>query len=215
MDTADGGDPVLASLGHAREAYLREKDAWDHRQEEADQEREEAHQARIERDRAAEELRQARALLARDRQRAEHQKRRADHLAEHLKSIHRALVGGNIFQLILKACMGITGATRGLYVAAWGDGRFLVRAAVEMGGPAGRPPSPFVEAICREALAGRKTLLCNGPDSLGGLPKPAGPHETFRNCMVPPPSWLRKSPASCCWPTRSAATSTRRTRRSC
>jgi GAF domain-containing protein len=119
-------------------------------------------------------------------------KERADRLAESLKSVHRAMFDGNVFNLILKACMGVTGATRGLYVAAWGGDQFRVRAAVEMGGIAGRPPSAFIETLCREALEGRKTILVNHPDQQTDLPKPAGPDETFRNCMVAPAVLLKE-----------------------
>ncbi len=188
LDGAVNGDPVLSSLDQTREVYTKEKEVWEHR---ADELAQQARQAQEQQKQTADELRQARAQLARERQRAEHQKERANRLAESLKSVHRALFDGNVFSLILKACLGVTGGTRGLYVSVWGGDRFRVRAAVEMGQAVERPPSPFIEALCREALEGQKTILINQPDKQSDLPKP-GPHETFRNCMVAPAVLLKE-----------------------
>ena len=134
---------------------------------------------------AAEELRWP-AQLEREHRRAERHKERARRLAEGLKSIHRALFEGNVFTLILRACLNITGASRGLYVTAWGQDELRVRAAVDLDGYPQGPPSPFIRSLCRKVLDDQQTFLCNGPECFADLPQPDRSAEHFRNCVVAP-----------------------------
>lgn len=182
----DSADPVLSSLGAAREEYLHSRERWmqqlaDLRQAEAEAQR------AVEAERqAAAELRLAHEQLDRERRRAERHKERARRLAEGLKSIHRALFEGNVFTLILRACLNITGASRGLYVTAWGQDELRVRAAVDVDGYPQAPPSPFIRSLCRKVLDDQQTFLCNGPECFADLPEPGRPVEHFRNCVVAP-----------------------------
>lgn len=115
------------------------------------------------------------------------QKERATQLSSCLKDIHRALFNGNIYDLILRACLTITGATRGVYVTAKLDSdRLRVRAAIDVDGYPQSPPSDFIVELCRRALAERDTIVCKDEADLATLPEPAREGERFRNCIVAP-----------------------------
>ncbi len=192
LTAAEDGDPVLAALDETREQYLRAREAWERQAGELRQARMELMEARDAERRAAEEVKQARAQLGLLRERADRHRQRADRLAAALKSIHRALFEGNVFQLILKACMNITGATRGLYVTAWGRGELRVRAAVEVDGYPRAAPSPFLRALCARVLDDEKSFVANRPEELAGLPERPGPGERFRNCLAAPAVLLKE-----------------------
>lgn len=161
-----GHDPVLAALAAAEGAYRSRARAW------------EAERAALEGEVAA-----LRAV-------AERQRSRADATAGALKQIHRTALVGNVYEMILRACLGITGATRGLYVTCRsGDGRLDVRAAAGVDGYPRAAPSPFVEALCRRVLEANEPLVCN-QGTVEGLPEP-GREECFRNFVASPVVLMR------------------------
>ena len=155
-------DPVLRELGRTAEAYAAQRDAWRGREAELS------------------------AEIGRQQALAQRQRKRAECLDRSLKEIHGALFSGDVYGLILQACLTITQATRGVYVTARRPGdRLRVRAAIGVGGAQGREPSPFVAAICRHVLDGADTLVCNPADPQPLLPPP-GEGERFRNFVAAP-----------------------------
>jgi HD-GYP domain-containing protein (c-di-GMP phosphodiesterase class II) len=172
------GDPVLAALGRAEAAYREARTAWS-------QEAVTAEDAIAARDRAEAELRRVAADLKAERAAAAGQRERAKRLAAALKDVHRALFTGNVFDLILRACMTLTGATRGLYVAVHGD-RSRVRAAVDVDGYPREAPSAFVRALCKRAIDTGKPFTATGPDAPRDLPRPDRPGEEFAELLVVP-----------------------------
>src|SRR4051812_44770626 len=110
-----GGDPVLVPLGQARDNYLRFQ--ADLEQDNADAEDARATLARIQEihRELTQELGTAQRRLEQEEKKARRQRERAAHLAAALKDIHGMLAEGNIYQLILKCCLTITGGTRGIY----------------------------------------------------------------------------------------------------
>lgn len=193
-DTASGpfGDPILRALARAEENYRAVRAVWDRDAADAQRLRDELARAQDTAQQVAREAQQARAELEVERQRSARERDRAAQLADALRDLHRAAIGGNVFELILKACLSVTGATRGLYVVAWDGGRMRARAAVDVDGYPGKEPSPFVRALCERSIAGRDTFLADGPDALRGLPAPDGPGETFANCLAAPAVLLRR-----------------------
>jgi HD-GYP domain-containing protein (c-di-GMP phosphodiesterase class II) len=126
------------------------------------------------------------------RERALQERARADRLASAMRGIHEALFDGNIYSLILKACMNLTGATRGLYVTTRGVGdRLRVRAAVDVDGYPHAEPSEFIAALCHKVLEENETFVCNARGDLKGLPRPASAAEDFGDCVVAPAVLLR------------------------
>ena len=185
--TANGvssDDPVLAALERAAGEYAAVAAEHARARDELARVQEELARADEVRQHLGEEL--SDALEERDRLRRQvaHQRERADRLAAALKSVHTSLQSGNLYDLILRACLHITGATRGLYVTAWGDW-FRVRAAVAVDGYPATPPSPFLKALCQKVLADGETFICSGADCLRGLPAPAD-GERFRTLLAAP-----------------------------
>ncbi|HEX2078694.1 MAG TPA: HD domain-containing phosphohydrolase [Longimicrobium sp.] len=157
-----GEDAVLRQMELAEGAYRAARDAWRAREAELFDE------------------------LNRQRLQAERQRKRAECLDRALREIHGALFAGDVYHLILQACLTITEATRGVYVTARRPGeRLRVRAAVGVEGAAGADPSPFLAAICRHVLDGGDIMVCNGAETNPQLPAP-GPDERFRSFMAAP-----------------------------
>ena len=127
-----------------------------------------------------------RAELDHERRRAEEQRERANQLAVMLKDIHRSLFAGGIHMMILRACLAISGGTRGVYLTARGHGHIKVRAAVDVDGYPQEPPSDFLAALCRRVLESHDTIVCNEPDACRGLPEPEREGERFHNFIVAP-----------------------------
>jgi hypothetical protein len=91
--------------------------------------------ARAENEKLSQKLAVQHLELEEERRRDEHHRERLDELATAFTEIHRALFSGNIYDLILKTCLTLTGATRGLYaIAAGQDDTVRVRAAVDIDG---------------------------------------------------------------------------------
>ena len=163
----DRDDPVLQALDQAREEYRRFRDGTER------------------------QVAELADTQAQEQAQAERQRERADRLAAAVRDIHRALFGGDVYSLILKACLTITGATRGLYITAHGRERsFRVRAAVDVDGYPQSPPSEFIRALCSIVLASNETFVANEEADWPDLPNP-DPSEEFQNCVAAPVVLLR------------------------
>lgn len=122
---------------------------------------------------------------------ADAQRERNKQLEAVLKELHATFYTGNVYALILKACLIITGATRGVYVTTKGsDSPLRIRAAIDVDGYPQDPPSEFLQALCRKVLEADETFLARSEDDLSALPKPVASTEQFHNCLVAPVSLL-------------------------
>ena len=185
--SADGNpDPVIAALAAAEEHYLAARDAAARDAAEAAQLRAEFDELRESARRATDEANRAMARAAAEQRQAARQKERADRLTESLKEIHRAVFGGNVFDLILRACLRITGGTRGLFLAPDPDGTLRARAVVDVDGYPRKPPSEFIRALAAPVVADGKPVVVNDPPEFAALPAPDGPAEQFADCLVAP-----------------------------
>jgi HD-GYP domain-containing protein (c-di-GMP phosphodiesterase class II) len=120
------------------------------------------------------------------------QRARAKQLEEILKDLHRTMLTGNVYALILKACLTITGASRGVYVTTRGrDLPLRIRAAVDVDGYPQSEPSEFLKALCLHVLDTHETLVAQSETDLASLPQPAAPTEQFHNCIVAPVSLMK------------------------
>jgi HD-GYP domain-containing protein (c-di-GMP phosphodiesterase class II) len=180
------GDPVVAALDQAAAAHRARESEWRAHQTATDEALRELGDALVagqaewtaERERLDAELAQERAQADRHRHRAEC-------LERALKDIHGALFSGDVYALILRACLTITEATRGVYVTtAAGRDRIRVRAAVGMDGVEIGDASPTVAALCRQVLEAGETLVSNDGRP-AGVPTPR-PAEKFRNFVAAP-----------------------------
>jgi HD-GYP domain-containing protein (c-di-GMP phosphodiesterase class II) len=174
-------DPVLAALRQAENRYreiylsLEQRNAEVQRALDQAREQQDALSARL----AAQDRE-----LDDARRRAQHGRETSETLAAALKEIHRALFSGNVFELILKACLTLTGATRGLYVTTSGETEPVrIRAAVDVGDYPSKPPSKFITRLSRAALEQGRVTACH---ELESTPEQTGPRETFRNCIAAP-----------------------------
>ncbi len=188
--TTDDTDPVMGALRRAEAEYLAARSQWDQQAMALKEARQQVERLEQLHDRLASDLKQQQARLDEERRRAERHRQRANQLAAALKTIHRALFGGNVYQMILQACLTITGGTRGLYLTAQGD-RLRVRAAVGVDGYPQQPPSGFLLALCRKVIADNKTLICHREGDLPAAPPPDRPSEHFHNCVVAPVALLK------------------------
>ncbi len=190
-----GDDAVLADLAsaasHYREARARSDAESANRATTLEQAQAAVAGAQAELAASRRELEQERLRGDRESVAAQEQRNEAERirvlnlqLAETLKEIHRSVFDRNVFALILKACLSLTCATRGLYVTSRG-GVMRIRASVGMPGEPKDPPSPYVEALCQKVIEERDSFVCNEGDT-HGLPAPSSPDEQFRNCAVVP-----------------------------
>ncbi|MBV9175170.1 MAG: GAF domain-containing protein, partial [Chloroflexi bacterium] len=167
-------DPVLAAL---REAEIRYRESY----RALEQQRDELAAARAENERLEAELAARQAEAAGLRRHAEHQRERADLFANSLNNVHRALFSGSVYDLILKACLTLTGATRGQYLTTSDpDAAVHVRAAIDLDAAAGSQLAEFVAATCREVIQTEQVLVRNG------LAAEVGQAQLLRNCMAAP-----------------------------
>ena len=185
-------DPVLHHLEHASLAYREVREAMDQREAELERARGALAAAEAESARLAAELAASHAEVARQAAAVQRQRERADELREILKEVHRSLFSGNVYDLILKACLSITGATRGLYLTWRAPGDTVrVRAAVDVDGYPQAPPSDYIRALCARVTGEHRTFICNESGGGDDLPAPASQAEHFRNCVVTPVVLLR------------------------
>ena len=170
-------DPVLSALDQAEAAYRELRAAAD---AQLTSERETSRHL-------GEELEASRRQLQQEQDKTERQRARAQELARLLKDIHRSIFGGSIYQLLLRACLTLTGATRGLYITARGEDRVLrIRAAVEIEGYPESRPSEFITALSHAVLDDQNTLVCNQAGDLPDLPAPERASEQFHNWIAAP-----------------------------
>jgi len=189
--TLAGQDPVLLHLAQADREYRQAR-------AELEQERKELSAALGETQRQLMNAREINGQLTRtlevsqaqteeERRKAARHREKAKQLADIIKQIHRSLFDGNIYGLILRACLTLTGATRGLYLTARGKGDSpRIRAAIDMDGYPQAPPSEFVQALCRQVLEKNDSLIVRSGQQVPGIPAPANPGEQFRNCLAAP-----------------------------
>ena len=177
-------DPTISALDQAAAEHAAALAEFARTRDELARVREELARADEVREHMGEDL--ADALNERDRLRrqAERQRERAERLADALKSVHTALQSGNLYDLLLRACLQITGATRGVYLTAWGEW-FRVRAAVSVDGYPKAPPSDFLKALCGKVLADGETIIVREPSDLRGVPAPTE-GERFRTLLAAP-----------------------------
>jgi HD-GYP domain-containing protein (c-di-GMP phosphodiesterase class II) len=90
-----------------------------------------------------------------------------------------------VFDLILEACLNLSGATRGMYVTVREEEALRIRAAVGIDDYPDNPPSDYIRALCRKALESQESLVCNAPGELHDLPEPKD-GEAFRNLIAAP-----------------------------
>ena len=108
----------------------------------------------------------------------------SERVAESLKQIHASLFRGGLHDLILQACLRVTGATRGVYLSMRGKGSPLrVRAAVGVDEHPDGVPSDFLRAICERVLETGDSVVCADESALAEFP-PRRPGEEFRNCVA-------------------------------
>lgn len=179
-----GADEILSHLEEAGQALLEQERSWETRVGELERALSAARDTNRDLGR---EMGSLQERLEAERERAERTQERADRLRELVKDIHRALFSGNVYELILRACLTMTGATRGIYVT-WreGSGTPDVRAAVDVDGYPDSPASDFLIALCRRALDDQETIVCNAPEGIEGIPAPERRSEHFRNCALAP-----------------------------
>ncbi|HET7228596.1 MAG TPA: HD domain-containing phosphohydrolase [Longimicrobium sp.] len=199
--TADGPgeDPVLSLLDAASGAYRAHESALRGElvmalgdaaaaREQAGLWRAEAEAAHAEAEQARRETHDTRGELDGLRRAFERQHERAETLRHALMEVHRALFGGNVHEMILRACMQITGATRGVYVSHGTGGRLRARAAVDVDGYPGAEPSAFLRALSQRVVERNQPVVCNDgtENGIDGIAPPEREAERFRNCVVSP-----------------------------
>lgn len=185
--TGTGDDAILEHLQQAELQYRAFRASFSLQASQFAEAQIELTNAQAARDQFAEEATTLRDELQRARQRAEQQRLRANQLALALRDVNRALFSSDVYTLILRACLTITRAERGLYLTSRGpEGNLRVRAALKFDGYPQIPLSPYIEALCRKVLQDQDTFVCNDKDVPASLPPPTLPSEHFRNCVVAP-----------------------------
>jgi putative nucleotidyltransferase with HDIG domain len=187
-------DPVLTALHVAEESYRSIRGDMERLIAELAQTRGQLDETRRQLDQAQGQTRSLGAQLAateQDRQqeqaRAERHRERAQQLAEALKEIHRAIFSRNVYELLLRACLTLTGGTRGLYITVRGqDQNLRIRAAIDVDDYPHAPPSEFMKALAFKVLKDRQSIVCNVGEDREGLPTPAVEGEQFHNFVVAP-----------------------------
>jgi len=174
-------DPVLAALHQAEAHYRAMCGQLEQQRVEAEQE---AARVRAENESLRQELVARERALEHERRLLQQHRERSDVVAAALKDIHRALFSGNIYDLILKTCLTLTGGTRGLYITSGGQHAPLrVRSAVEIDRYPSSPPSRFITVLCQRVLERERVTMCS---ELGPLAEQPEEDEAFRNCVVAP-----------------------------
>jgi HD-GYP domain-containing protein (c-di-GMP phosphodiesterase class II) len=182
-DTARAGpdDPVLSGLRQVEAHYLKTYELLQERNQAVVAE---LAQAKQDNDALRNEITATQRELDDQRVRAQRQQDRTDALALALKEIHRTLFRSSVYDLILKACLSLTGATRGLYLTIAGENEDVhIRAAVDVDKYPSAPPSKLIIALTRAALDSQGVEAF--PDT-SALPEAPGEGESFQNCLVAP-----------------------------
>jgi HD-GYP domain-containing protein (c-di-GMP phosphodiesterase class II) len=172
-------DPVLSALRQA-EAHYRESRLVLQRQLEETQR--ELARAREEKASLSQELAADRRQLDAERRRAQRQHDTASTLATALKDFYRAASSASVYDLVLRTCLTLTGATRGVYVTVAGQGALLrARAAVDVDDYPAAQPSSFISSLCRAALSNGGVAMCS---DLSAWPERPADGEAFRTCVA-------------------------------
>jgi HD-GYP domain-containing protein (c-di-GMP phosphodiesterase class II) len=173
----EADDPVLTAL---RQADLHYRETYRALQ----QQRDELAATRADNERLSSQLVARQAEVDGVRRHAEHQRERADVLANALGDVHRALFRGNVYDLILKTCVTLTGATRGQYLATSGPDLALhVRATVDLDAAARSPLAECLTGLCREVIQSERVVLRNNLADVLDRPEHA---RLLRNCIAAP-----------------------------
>ena len=140
---------------------------------------------------AKQEVAEQHALVEAHAANAQAQQRRSRRLESILESIHKTFFSGDVYALILKACLTITGASRGVYVTLRSaESQPKIRAAFDVDDRPGSPPSAFLQALCARVMQDDETFIAHTPDDLAGLPPPSAGTERFHNCIAAPVSLM-------------------------
>jgi len=141
---------------------------------------------------AKQETEAQRALVEAHAANAQAQQARRRQLEAVLQSIHKTFFSGDVYALILKACLTITGATRGVYVTLRSaDAPPKIRAAFDVDGYPQSPPSPFLQALCARVMQDDETFVAHNSEEMAQLPPPQAETERFHNCIASPVSLLQ------------------------
>jgi HD-GYP domain-containing protein (c-di-GMP phosphodiesterase class II) len=166
----DQPDPVLQDLHAAEEHYRAALSRMTQQQAEVDQLRD--------------ELARAGAQVQELRQVADHERERTEALSSALGHIHKALFGGSTYELVLKACINLTGATRGAYLATvQADQQPRVQASVDLDLRDGDAVTQFVREQAEETQRTEQVSILNDlADTVLQPPEV----RALRNCVVAP-----------------------------
>ncbi|MBV9579664.1 MAG: HD domain-containing protein [Chloroflexi bacterium] len=164
-------DPVLHALHAAEHHYQRTLEALAQKD------------AELEHIRAEHAL--TRAQFAELQQLTEHERERGDALSEALQHIHRALFGGDTYELILKACLSLTQSRRGAYLmVSPRPGEPPQACAVfELDVAEGSPLREFVTDLARDVLDTEQVSVLN--DLSNSLLQPPQVR-ALNNCIAAP-----------------------------
>jgi HD-GYP domain-containing protein (c-di-GMP phosphodiesterase class II) len=168
--STDYDDPVLRALHEAEGQYRRTLEVLTQKQAELEQVR--AEQALT------------RAEFAELQQVTERERQRGEALAGALQHIHRALFGGGTYELILKACLSLTQASRGAYLTTSGNGSPpQPRAVFELDLAESSPLKAFVTDLAREVISTEQVSVLN---DLSNSLLQAPPVRELSNCIAAP-----------------------------
>jgi putative nucleotidyltransferase with HDIG domain len=180
-------DPVLSALDAVEDGYRAKCDEAAQLARDLGQARAALTQARHENTATHHQLQSLAARLTATEQALERDRERTAELADALRDLHRAVFSGNIYTLLLRVCLKLTGATRGLYITVREQDRSLrVRAGIDVDGYPGAAPSEYLKALCSRVLRDRESFICNSDADCPDLPNPAVEAERFRGFIVAP-----------------------------
>ncbi len=181
-----GDDPMLQTLHKAEQEYKVFALKLEKTNEELEETTKKLAREEAAHDRLSTQLEDLKKQVELEKKRAEREKVKAREVTSCMKDMHRSLFEGNIYSLILKACLTATGATRGLYITARGaEDHLKIRAAVDIDGYPAASPSKFLKALCHKALDENDTVVCKR-DDMSDLPESTKQSEKFQNCAVAP-----------------------------
>ncbi|HEV8238356.1 MAG TPA: HD domain-containing phosphohydrolase [Thermoanaerobaculia bacterium] len=168
-------DVVVRELRHVEHRYQEIRD-------EADEQRRYLAEERQRAEELAAETARLQVALAEMERRSEASERRNRELARHVREVHRALYQGDLYDLILEACLQLTGATRGLYLSCRYDGEQLrVRAAHGVTAAVGDGVDSFIDGLAKRTLQSMDAVVCSRQQMNGSESE-----EAFANCAAVP-----------------------------
>jgi putative nucleotidyltransferase with HDIG domain len=180
-------DPVLAAIRTVEEGYRSKRGEADRLASELKDTREQLGRARTELDGTRAEMRELGERLVSTERALERDRERTVEIAEVLRDLHQAVFSGNIYDLLLRVCLKLTGATRGLYITVRSQDRnHRVRAAIDIESYPGAAPTEYLKALCSRVMRDHEPLICNSDADCTDLPRPALDAEQFRNFIVVP-----------------------------